>query len=101
MGGLNTDEYIGGCIFVDSMSSYIHVEHQLGFSGSEAIRVKQKFEKVALDHGVLINSYKADNGVFKSDIFVSHIREYNQKLRYFGVNTHHKNVATERAIRIV
>ena len=56
---------------------------------------------MALDHGVLINSYKADNGIFKANEFVSHIREHNQKLSYYGVNAHHKNEAAEQAIRTV
>ena len=36
---------VGGCIFVDNMSGYIHVEHQLGFLSSETIRAKQNYEK--------------------------------------------------------
>ena len=75
------------------MSGLVYVEHQLGFSSSETIRAKQNFEKLALDHGVLINSYRADNGVFRANEFVSHIRELNQKLSFCGVNTHHKNGA--------
>ena len=42
---------------------------------------------------------KAGNGVFKSNAFVSHIREHNQKLSYCGVNAHHKNGAAKRAIK--
>ena len=30
-------KYVGGCIFVDSMSYLVHVEYQLGFSSSETI----------------------------------------------------------------
>ena len=99
--GINSDKYVGGCIFVDSMSGLVHVEHQLGFSGTETIRAKQNFEKLALDHGVLINSYRADNGIFRANEFVSHIRELNQKLSFCGVNAHHKNGAAERAVRTV
>ena len=83
---------------MDSMSSFLHMEHQLGFSSSETIRAKQNVEKLALDHGVIINSYKADNGVFKANQFVTHIREHNQKLSYCGVNVHHNNGAAERSI---
>ena len=101
MGGITTDKYVGGCIIVDLMSSFLHVEHQLGFSGSETIKENHNFEKLALDYGVLVNSYKADNGVFKDNQFVSHIREHNYKLSYCGVNAHHKNGATEHAIRKV
>ena len=73
MGSASADQYIGGCIFVDSMSSLVHVEHQLGFSAPETIRAKQNFEKMTLDHGVLINEYRADNGVFKANEFVAHV----------------------------
>ena len=81
-GAASADKYIGGWIFVDSMSSFLYVEHQLGFSSPETIRSKQTFERMALDHGMLINSYKADNVVFKVNEFVSNVRELNQKLSY-------------------
>ena len=83
-------QYKGGCAFVDHMSSYLHIEHQLGFSSSETIRAKQNFEKLALDHGVIVATYHADNGTFKANEFVSHIRDHNQKISYCGVNAHHK-----------
>ena len=56
---------------------------------------------MALDHGVLINEYRADNGIFKANEFVAHIRERNQKMSYCGVNAHHKNGVAERAVRTV
>jgi len=96
-----SDKYIGGCIFVDHMSGRIQVEHQLGFSASETIRAKQNFEKTALDHGVIVSEYLADNGVFKANKFVKHIHERNQKIRYCGVNAHHQNGIAERSIRTV
>ena len=101
MGGLHADKYVGCYIFVDSMSTFIHVEHQLGFSGSDTIRAKQNFEKLALYLGELVESYKTDNSVFKSNTCLSHVRENNQKLSYCGFNTHHKNGASERATRTV
>ena len=51
-----SDKYVGGCMVVDSMSSFLHVEHQSGVSGPETIYAKQLFEHLTLDHGVLINS---------------------------------------------
>ena len=94
-------KYVGGCIFVDHMSSYIHVEFQHGFSSSETLRAKQAFEKLALDYGVLVDSYLADNGVFKANAFVQHINQHGQKLRFCGVNAHHQNGVAERSIRTV
>jgi hypothetical protein len=100
-GKTTSDQYIGGCIFVDHMSGYIHVEHQLGFSSSETIQAKQNFEQFALGHGVLVEEYLTDNGIFSKTKFVEHIRNYNQQIHYCGVNAHHKNAVAERGIRTV
>ena len=83
------------------MSGYLHVGHQLGFSGSETIHVVQEFEKLTFDHGVGVDQYKADNGVFKAWQFVAHVRERNQRVSYCGVNAHHQNAIAERSICIV
>ena len=99
--GRSSETYKGGCIFVDHMSGYIHVEEQLGFSASESIRAKQTFEKFALDHGIIIHNYLGDNGIFKSKEFVKHLNEHNQKVSYCGVNAHHKNGIAERNIRTI
>jgi hypothetical protein len=77
-GKATSDQYVGGCIFVDHMSGYIHVEHQLGLSSSETIRAKQNFEQMALGHGVLVTDYLTDNGIFNKTKFVEHIRLHNQ-----------------------
>lgn len=100
-GKTTSDQYVGGCIFVDHMSGYIHVEHKLGFSSSETIRAKQNFEQSALGHGVLVEDYLTDNGIFSKTQFVEHIRQHNQQIHYCGVNAHHKNAVAERAIRTV
>ena len=86
---------------MDLASSYIHVEHQLGFSGSETIRAKQNFEKFALDHNVIVEDYLADNGVFKAKTFIQHLQDHNQRIKFCGVNAHHQNGVAERGIRTV
>jgi hypothetical protein len=100
-GRTTSDQFVGGCIFVDHMSGYVHVEHQMGFSSSETIRAKQNFEQLALSHGVLIEEYLTDNGVFSKTQFLDHIRHHNQQIHFCGVNAHHKNAVAERAIRTV
>jgi hypothetical protein len=100
-GRSNSEKYVGGCIFVDHMSGYIHVEPQLGFSSSETIRAKQNYEKLCLDNGIMVDTFLADNGVFKANAFVQHIREHNQRIRYCGVNAHHQNGVAERSIRTI
>ena len=100
-GKTTSEQYKGSMIFVDHMSSYLHVEHQLGFSAVESIRAKQNFEQFALDSGVVVQKYLADNGAFKAKDFVQHIREHEQSIHYCGVNAHHKNGVAERSIRTV
>ena len=96
-----SEQYVGGCVFVDHMSSYIQVVHQLGFSSSETIRAKQTYEQHYLDHGIMVDTYLADNGVFKANAFINHIRDHAQRLRFCGVNAHHQNGVAERAIKTV
>ena len=88
-------------IFVDHMSTFLHFEHQLGFSAVASIRAKQNFEQFALDSGVGVQKYLADNGAFKAKDFVQQIHEHEQSIHYCGVNAHHKNGVAERSIHTV
>ena len=88
-GKTTSDQYVGGCIFVDYMSGNIHVEPQLDFSSFEGIRKFINFEKLCLDNEILVQSYLTDNGIFKGKYFIRHIRESNQRIQYCGVDVHH------------
>ena len=81
-----SEQYVGGCVFVDHTSSYIQVEQQLGVSTSEAIKAKQSYENHCLDHGIMVDTHLADNGVFKVNTFINFIRNHAQRLRFCGVN---------------
>jgi hypothetical protein len=100
-GKATSNQYIRGCLFVDHSSTYVHIEHQLGFSAVETIRAKQNYEKFFLDNGVLIQGYLTDSGAFKANKFVQHIRESHQLIRYCGTNSHHQNGVAERAIQTI
>ena len=97
-GKASSDTYKGGCIFVDHCTGYLHVEHQLGFSAVETIWAKQNYEKIALDHGVVVESYLTDSGAFKANAFVHHILNHEQRIQYCGANAHHKNGIAEQSI---
>ena len=56
---------------------------------------------MSLANGVLVSDYHADNGVFKANAFVQHLKDHNQMVRYCGVNAHHQNGVAEREIRNV
>ena len=96
-----SEHYCGACVFVDHMSGYIHIEHQLCFSSSEKIRGKQSYEKLCLDHGIIVDTYLSDNGLFKANTFIQHSLEHSQRLRFCGVNAHHQDGIAERSIHTV
>ena len=100
-GKASSQTFKGGCIFVDHASGFMHVEHQLGFSAVETIRAKQNFELMCVGQGVLVESYLTDSGAFSAVKFVKQIRDHNQRIRYCGANTHHKNGVAERAVQKV
>ena len=64
---------------MDHTSGYLHIEHKLGFSASETTRSKQKFEQLAIYHGVVVDSYLADNGFFCANAFLQYIYEHVKK----------------------
>ena len=100
-GKASSPTYKGGCIFVDHCSGFLFVEPQLGFSSVKSIRAKQAFESMALQSGVVVDTYLTDSGAFKANTFVRHIREREQRIQYCGANAHHKNGVAERAVRSV
>jgi hypothetical protein len=54
-----------------------------------------------MDHGVIVQDYLTDSGVFKANKFVYHINEKHQKIKYCGMNEHHENVVAERTIQTI
>ena len=93
--------YGGGTIFVDHASGFIHVEHQVSLSAGDTIRSKRNFERLLFNHGVIVKSYRADNGVFSSTDFEAEIMKGAQTISYSGVGAQHQNGVAERAIRTV
>jgi hypothetical protein len=88
-GKATSQKYKRGCIFVDHGSSYVHVEHQFGFSAVETIRATQSYEIMCLDNGIFVQDYLTDNGAYKANKCVKHIHETHQIMRLCGINTHH------------
>jgi hypothetical protein len=100
-GKSTSKKYVGGCIFVDHASSYMHVEHQFGFSAVETIRAKQAYERKCMDNGIFVEDYLTDSGAFKANAFVKNINETHQLIRFCGTNAHHQNGVSERAIQSI
>ena len=46
----------------------------------------------------MVDTYLAENGIFKANTLINHIRDHVQRLHFFGVNALHQNIVAERAI---
>jgi hypothetical protein len=56
---------------------------------------------MALLHGITVDAYHTDNGVFKSQLFVHEIHTNAQSIRFSGVGAKWQNDVAEGAIRII
>jgi len=95
------EKYVGGTIFVDHCSSYIHASNQVTLRAGDTVRAKQSFENFATTCGVSIKSYRADNVLFASEEFKSHLELQNQIIDSSGTGAHHQNGVTEHTIQTV
>jgi hypothetical protein len=77
-----SNQYVGGCIFVDHASSYVLVGHQFGFSAVEKTRAKHTYESMCMDNGIFVQDYLTYSGTFKVNSFVRHIHETRQVLKF-------------------
>ena len=83
--------HCGGTIFVDHASSLIHVEHQPSLTAHKTIQSKWCFEQMALSHGVWVQNYHVDNGIFTTKAFKQVLEDMGQYAWFSGVGTHHQN----------
>ena len=58
------EKYCGGTIYCDHGSQLLHVGHQTSLGASDTVRSTKIFERMALSHGVAIQGYHGDNGIF-------------------------------------
>ena len=86
-------------VFVDSISKKVFVEFHNSTGAKEAIAAKHNMERDAYKSGVKIKSFRADNGIFKSEEFRLELKNNAQDITYCGVGAHHQNGIAERYIR--
>ena len=98
-GFLTTKRYKYATIYVDQYSRYGFVYLQKTASAEETVEGKRAFEAFAKRHGVRIENYHADNGIFKARGWVDECIKSGQGMTYAGVNAHHQNGIAERRIR--
>ena len=95
------DKYSGGTIFVDHATTTIYIQHQVSLKAGETVVSKRMFEQDCKQHGVHVQHYHADNGVFDTQEFMDKINKHEQTIDFSGVGAKHQNGVAERAIRTV
>ena len=91
--------YTAATVFVDQYSGLSFVHLQMTTNADETVEGKLRFEQYARQHGVQVQHYHADNGVFADNKFKRAIQEAGQSLSFCGVNAHWQNGMAERRIK--
>jgi hypothetical protein len=67
----------------------------------ETIEGKEAFERFAATHGVKVENYHADNGIFRANKWMEHCQKQSQGMTFAAVGAHHTNGLAERRIKEV
>ena len=98
-GFLTRQRYTVTTVFVDHYSALSYVHFQKSTSAAETIEGKRAFERYAKKHGISVNHYHADNGIFAEAEFIKALQADGQTISYCAVNAHHQNGKAEKKIR--
>ena len=98
-GFLTTKRYKYATIYVDQFSRFGFVYLQKTASAKETVEGKKAFETMDRRHGIAIQNYHADNGIFKAYKWIETCQKERQGITFAGVNAHHQNGVAERRIR--
>jgi hypothetical protein len=98
-GFITKERYKYATVYVDQYSGLGFVWLQKSSSAEETLESKRAFEQYALDRGVVIQAYHADNGIFRAEKWVQACSQKQQGLTFAAVGAHHTNGKAERRIR--
>ena len=94
--------YEAAMVFVDHFSDFTYVHLMVGkLDMAATVQAKLAFERVAASHGIKIQHYHCDNGLFDTKVFRSSVQQSSQTLSFCGVNAHHQNGKAENRIKEV
>lgn len=85
-GFLTTKRYQYATIFVDNFSGLSFVWLQKSPNAEETVEAKQAFEIYCTSHGVSVEHYHADNGIFNAYAWRAACIQKGQGLTFAGVN---------------
>ena len=95
VGFLTKQCYKYATVFVKQASRMGFIYLQKACSAEETIEAKRAFEKHAVNRGVTVQAYHADNGIFKAKKWTEECQQQKQNLSFAGVNAHHQNSIAE------
>jgi hypothetical protein len=95
------EKYQGGTVFIDMATGFMYVQNQVSLGAAETLRAKHQFEREARNCGVPIESYRGDNGVYRTTEFQKDLYIRGQTMSFSGVGAHHQNGTAEKAIRTI
>ena len=98
-GFITKQRYRYATVYVDQATGFGFTYLQQTASAAETLQSKLAFERCAATHGVKIQAYHADNGIFKARDWVEACQKKNQPLTFAAVGAHHQNGKAERRIR--
>eukprot|EP00957_Ditylum_brightwellii_P154126 11729677-Ditylum_brightwellii.AAC.1 len=94
-------KFCGGTIIADHASSFLFHCNQVSLNANDMLNTKHAFEHFAQDFNIRVKHYCCDNGIFKSTAFKSDCKFQSQRQSFCGVDVHHQNGVTERAIKTI
>jgi hypothetical protein len=92
-------KYKNFMLFIDHKTCLVYPSFQESKAISEVCRSKYDYETFTKRYTITIDSYHADNGAFRSEIFQKSIDNNNQKLNFSGINAQWQNGLVERSNR--
>jgi len=100
--GKSNEQYMCCTFFDDHFSRFAFAHPQLSTNPCDTLIRKNKFERLARPHGAKkIKHYRADNGTYAAQEFVSDLKGKDQTINYCAPYAHHQNGIDECFIRTI
>jgi len=91
--------YRHAAIYVNQATGLGFVWLQKSINLGDTMEGKITFEKFCQEHGIMVQHYHADNGIYTSNTWRQLCLQQGQGLTFAGVAVHHQNGIAERRIQ--
>ena len=91
--------FLVGCVFIDHVSAYVSINHQVVIKYTKTVKEKLTFEREYKRKLVMIHVYHTYNGIFNTSKFMEVLLKNQQKIRFSGVRASHQNGSAERTAK--